>query len=148
MKSVLTAAVAMSVLLSPAAFAQSTDSTLKPLDPAAVSLLTGGPAPAPSPTYQAAPARAPMSTMLPSGSRLSTALERFVRERGWDLRWQIEEDYMLDANLPIPSGDVIEAVTWVVNTYQSQGGMPGVVPRFARSNQIVVVEKMDVRGSL
>lgn len=87
------------------------------------------------------------SSMLPAGTRLSVALDRFVRERGWDLRWQIDEDYVLDANLPIPTADLIESVTWVVHAYQSQGGMYGVVPRFARSNRVVVIEKMDVRDN-
>lgn len=145
MKSVFAAATLAGALLTTPAFAQSTGE-LKPLDSAAASILAGGGMPAPVMQQQVAPRV--MSTMLPSGSRLSTALERFVRERGWDIRWQIEEDYILDANLPIPTSDVIEAVTWVVNTYQSQGGMPGVVPRFARSNKVVVIEKMDVRESL
>lgn len=88
-----------------------------------------------------------LSSALPPGQNLSEALERYVRERGWSLRWNIGEDYVLDASLPIPSSDLIEGVTWVVNTYQSQGGMLGVVPRFARSNRVVVIEKMDVRDS-
>lgn len=87
----------------------------------------------------------PATTSLPAGDRLSTALERYVRERGWDIRWKIDEDYVLDASLPIPTNDLIEAVTWVVHTYQSQGGMMGVVPRFARTNRVIVIEKMNVR---
>lgn len=106
---------------------------------------------APMPTqtasgYTAQPVAA-RSSFLPAGTRLSVALDRFVRERGWDLRWQIAEDYVLDVNLPIPAADLIESVTWVVQTYQSQGGMYGVVPRFARSNRVVVIEKMDVRDN-
>ncbi len=88
-----------------------------------------------------------LSSALQPGQNLSEALERYVRERGWSLRWNIGEDYVLDASLPIPSTDLIESVTWVVNTYQSQGGMLGVVPRFARSNRVVVIEKMDVRDN-
>lgn len=88
-----------------------------------------------------------LSSALQPGQNLSEALERYVRDRGWSLRWNIGEDYALDASLPIPSSDLIEGVTWVVNTYQSQGGMLGVVPRFARSNRVVVIEKMDVRDN-
>jgi len=124
---------------------------LVPLDSAGVTLLQSGGVTAAPAQDVAVPQRMtqmPMSTGLPSGSRLSVALERFIRERGWDIRWNIDEDYVLDAQLPIPTSDVIEAVTWVVHTYQSQGGMPGVVPRFARANKIVVIEKMDVRESL
>ncbi len=111
-------------------------------------------APVPSPAVAAAPvattpAAVPpprwQTTTIPAGSRLSDALETFVRTRGWSMRWLIEEDYMLDADLPIPATDVIEAVTWVVQTYQRQGGMRGVVPRFARGNQVVAIQKMDVR---
>lgn len=93
---------------------------------------------APAPTVSAI-------TTIPAGSRLSDALEVFINSRGWSLRWLIDEDYMLDADLPIPGTDVIDAVTWVVQTYQRQGGMRGVVPRFARGNRVVAIEKMDVR---
>lgn len=144
MKSVFAAAVGALALLALPAQAQE----LKPLDSAAATLLQSGGVSASQEFQQQRPMQMALSTSLPSGSRLSTALERFIRERGWDIRWNIEEDYILDANLPIPTSDVIEAVTWVVHTYQSQGGMPGVVPRFARTNKIVVIEKMDVRESL
>lgn len=144
MKSVFAAAVVAISLLSLPARAQE----LKPLDSAAATLLQSGGTPAPQEFQQMQRPQLAQSTSLPSGTRLSVALERFIRERGWDVRWNIEEDYILDANLPIPTTDVIEAVTWVVHTYQSQGGLPGVVPRFARTNKIVVIEKMDVRESL
>lgn len=137
-------------LLVPVLSAQAQE--LKPLDSAAATLLQSGgvPTPAalqPQPQLQRSAPLA-MTSSLPSGSRLSVAMERFVRERGWDIRWNIDEDYVLDAQLPIPTSDVLEAVTWIVHTYQSQGGMPGVVPRFARANKVVVIEKMDVRDSL
>lgn len=83
--------------------------------------------------------------VLSAGTNLSAALEEYVNRRGWQLRWLIEEDYMLDVDLPLKGGDFIEAVTNVVRTYQAQGGMEGVVPRFARGNNVVVIEKMDVR---
>ncbi|MCU1136907.1 MULTISPECIES: toxin co-regulated pilus biosynthesis Q family protein [Stenotrophomonas] len=184
-------AMTLLVLACAASMPAMAQSTLRPMDASAASLLTGD-APAqsgpntppprtlapmqsldpqatvstnsPATIASAVPAQlAPMSSldqgtsfsapltarssMLPAGSRLSVALERYVRERGWDLRWQIDEDYVLDANLPIPAADLIESVTWVVHAYQSQGGMYGVVPRFARSNRVVVIEKMDVRDN-
>lgn len=184
-------AMTLLVLACAASMPAMAQSTLRPMDASAASLLTGiapeqsGPITPPPRTLapmqslgpqatvstsssetiaSAVPAQlAPMSSldqgtnfsaplttrssMLPAGSRLSVALERYVRERGWDLRWQIDEDYVLDANLPIPAADLIESVTWVVHAYQSQGGMYGVVPRFARSNRVVVIEKMDVRDN-
>lgn len=85
------------------------------------------------------------SQILKAGENLSTALEKYVAQRGWRMRWNIDEDYALDVDLPLPAGDVIEAVTWVVRTYQSQGGMEGVVPRFAKGNNVVVLETMNVR---
>lgn len=86
-------------------------------------------------------------TTIPAGTRLSEGLELFVSSRGWSLRWLIEEDYMLDADLPIPGTNVIDAVTWVVQTYQRQGGMRGVVPMFARGNRVVAIQNMDVRDN-
>ena len=85
------------------------------------------------------------SGTLSAGSRLSVALEQYLRQRGWELRWLIDEDYVLDVDFPVPATELIEGVTWVVHSYQSQGGMRGVVPRFARGNKVVVIEKMDVR---
>lgn len=120
---------------------------LAPMQPSALQQFGAPvqPARAQAPASYAAPP-AQQQSVLPAGSRLSQALEAYVRERGWQLRWLIDEDYVLDAVLPIPAGsDPIHGVTWVVNTYQSQGGMLGVVPRFARGNQVVVIEKMDVR---
>ncbi|OGU24398.1 MAG: hypothetical protein A2580_08650 [Hydrogenophilales bacterium RIFOXYD1_FULL_62_11] len=147
-------------IAAPAALAQ--QSTLRPLDPATANLVnpaSRAPAIEPSPResvqqlqgqlgpQRQAPAPLPATAVLPAGSRLSTALERYVRDRGWALRWNIEEDYVLDVNLPIPTSELIDGVTWVVHAYQSQGGMLGVVPRFARGNNVVVIEKMDVRES-
>lgn len=85
---------------------------------------------------------------IPAGMRLSEGLEAFVSTRGWTLRWRIEDDYMLDAELPIPGMDVIDAITWVVQIYQRQGGLRGAVPRFQTANRVAVIEKMDVRDAL
>lgn len=83
---------------------------------------------------------------LPAGSRLSEALNSYVATHEWQLRWLIEEDYVLDVDVPIPPMDLVDGVTFVVNAYQAQGGMRGVVPRFARGNRVVVIESMDVRA--
>lgn len=85
--------------------------------------------------------------ILAKGLRLSEALHQYAGARGWDLRWLIEEDYIIDVDVPIPAVDVIDGVTWVVQAYQSQGGLRGVTPRFARGNSVAVIEKMDVRES-
>lgn len=83
---------------------------------------------------------------LRAGENLSAELERYVRARGWSMRWNTGDDYIIDVPIAMPRGDVIEAVTWLVRTYQAQGGMEGVVPRFAKGNKVVVIEQMDVRG--
>ncbi|WP_232141113.1 TcpQ domain-containing protein [Luteimonas sp. MHLX1A] len=85
------------------------------------------------------------ATSIPAGVRLSEGLERFVMSRGWTLRWLIDEDYMLDSELPIPAMDLIEAVTWVVQTYQRRGGMQSAVPHFHKGNNVVAIQPMDVR---
>jgi len=92
-----------------------------------------------------APQQPKKITTIPAGTRLSAAMEAFVKSHGWSIRWLIDEDYMLDADLPVPGDDVIEGVTFVVQTYQKQGGMQGVVPLFAKGNQVVAIQKMDVR---
>lgn len=83
--------------------------------------------------------------VLRAGTPLSEALKGYVERRGWQLRWLIDADYVLDVDLPIPSMEMIDGVTWVVRAYQAQGGMQGVVPRFAKGNNVVVIEQMDVR---
>lgn len=85
------------------------------------------------------------SELLRAGGTLSEALTQYADRKGWTLRWQLEDDYMLDVDVPIPPMDLIDGVTYVVRAYQAQGGLIGVVPRFARSNKVVVIEKMNVR---
>lgn len=89
----------------------------------------------------------PSADVLPAGRRLSEALQGYVVTRGWQLRWMVEEDYVIDVEIPIPAMDVIDGVTFVVQTYQAHGGLQGAVPRFARSNSVVVIEKMGVRDA-
>jgi hypothetical protein len=123
---------------------------------AASTTVTSSPLPTAAPSAQpdaaeageptaAAPKPKKSITTIPAGTRLSTGLEAFVKSHGWSIRWLIDEDYMLDADLPVPADDVIEGVTFVVQTYQKQGGMQGVVPLFAKGNQVVAIQKMDVR---
>lgn len=90
---------------------------------------------------------APKPRVLRAGRNLSDALSEYVQASGWQLRWRIEEDYVLDVDFPMPDTDLIEAVSYVVRAYQAQGGMQGVAPRFAKANRVVVIEPMDVRES-
>ena len=94
-----------------------------------------------------APAPSPMHTaeVLRAGTTLAEALADYAQRKGWTLKWQLDDDYMLDVDLPIPPMDVIDGMTYVVRAYQAQGGLQGVVPRFARAINVVVVEKMRVR---
>jgi len=85
--------------------------------------------------------------VLPAGESLSAALEQYAEQQGWTLRWNIEDDYVLDVDLPLPADSIVNTITWVVNTYQSQGGLAGVAPRFAQGNKVVVIEHMNVRES-
>lgn len=85
------------------------------------------------------------SEILRAGGTLSEALTQYAERKGWTMRWQLDDDYMLDVDVPIPPMDLIDGVTYVVRAYQAQGGLIGVVPRFARSNKVVVIEKMNVR---
>jgi len=85
--------------------------------------------------------------VLPAGEALSVALEQYAEQQGWKLRWNIDEDYVLDVDLPLPADGIVNTITWVVNTYQSQGGLAGVAPRFAQGNNVVVIEHMNVRES-
>lgn len=83
--------------------------------------------------------------VLRAGGTLSEALSDYAERKGWSLRWQLDDDYMLDVDVPIPPMSLVDGMTYVVRAYQSQGGLIGVVPRFARSNKVVVIEKMNVR---
>jgi len=85
------------------------------------------------------------SHILPAGTRLSEALAAYVEQRDWSMRWMLEDDYVLDVDVPVPPLDVIDGVTWVVTAYQAQGGLRGVTPRFATPNRVVVIEAMNVR---
>jgi hypothetical protein len=108
-------------------------------------ILLASPDEAPAPAVPEEPDRVRKPGLLPKGKRLSEALAAYVEERGWTLRWNAPDDYVLDVEVPVPAFDLIDGVTWVVEAYQAQGGLPGVVPRFARGNRVVVIEPMQVR---
>lgn len=82
---------------------------------------------------------------LTSGKMLSAALADALESRGWQLRWNIEDDYLIDVDIPVPSKSVQGMIEYVFTTYQSQGGLMGSMPRFASANRVVVVEPMKVR---
>lgn len=82
----------------------------------------------------------PASYTLPAHTLLSKALAKYVAAKGWSLKWDIQDDYMLDAPFPIPgSDDVIAGVSYVVGAYKQQGGMLGATALFARPNHVVAI---------
>lgn len=84
--------------------------------------------------------------VLRAGSSLSSALDAYAKSKGWSLRWNVRDDYMLDADVTIPPMTIEQGITWVVRAYQAQGGLLGVQPRFARPNHVAVIEPMTVRA--
>lgn len=83
--------------------------------------------------------------VIPSGTMLSQGLTNYVKRFGWSMRWNVKDDYMLDAPLPIPAGSVSKGVTFVVHTYQMQGGLLGDTPLFAKPNRVVVIQPAAIR---
>lgn len=91
----------------------------------------------------AAPAPAgPQPAVLKGGERLSEALEKYAKAHGWDMRWLIDQDFMLDMDLPIPALDVVDGIAYVIRAYQAKGGMSGVTPKFYKGNRVVAIEAM------
>lgn len=90
----------------------------------------------------------PPPAVLRAGELLSEGLSRIATERGWSMRWNIPQDYVVDVQIPLPNeSDLIPLITWVIRAYQAQGALEGVVPRFARGNRVVSIEPMTVRDS-
>ena len=56
------------------------------------------------------------------------------------MRWRIEDDFLIDTDIPVPKGDVVEGVLHIVRAYQAAGAMQTVRPRFAAPNRVVVIE--------
>lgn len=79
---------------------------------------------------------------LPAGQKLSEALADYVKAHDWDLKWMIDHDYYIEAPIPM-NEDFFGAIYDLVKTYQAQGGMQGVIPRFAASNRVVSIEYLD-----
>jgi hypothetical protein len=79
---------------------------------------------------------------LPAGTKLSAALADYVKAHDWDLKWRIDHDYYIEVPIPM-SEDFFTAIYDLVKTYQAQGGMQGVIPRFAASNRVVSIEYLD-----
>lgn len=82
---------------------------------------------------------APKTFTIAAGRRLSDGLAEYARENGWELKWQIRQDYVLDAPLPIPSGSFKDGLTYVLRSYQSQGGLHNVTSSLAEPNHVAVV---------
>ncbi|MBT9165436.1 MAG: hypothetical protein DDT25_00081 [Chloroflexi bacterium] len=78
--------------------------------------------------------------VLLGGMRLSEALSKYVESHGWSLRWRIDDDFIIDTDIPVPPSNVIDGVTNVIRAYQSAGAMISVRPRFANPNRVVVIE--------
>lgn len=82
---------------------------------------------------------------LESGKFLSAALAAYAEQEGWKVRWLIPNDYMLDVDVLLPKRSFQENVVWLVETYQMQGGLLGIRPRFT-SNRVFVMEPMRPDG--
>jgi len=82
------------------------------------------------------------SLTLPAGQKLSEALADYVKAHDWNLKWRIDHDYYIEAPIPM-SEDFFGAIYDMVKTYQAQGGMQGVIPRFAAANRVVSIEYLD-----
>lgn len=121
---------------------------LRPAAPQGASMLpdlglaSADPIPVPMPGVIDAKDQGPghRTHVLPGGRKLSQALSEYVALHGWTLRWRIEDDFLIDTDIPIPPGDVIDGVLHVVRAYQSAGAMRTVRPRFAEPNRVVVIE--------
>lgn len=84
---------------------------------------------------------------IPAGTLLSTGLASFVKSFGWTLKWNVTSDYMLDEPLPIPAGSIIDGVNYVMRAYQSQGGLLGVRPVYAKPNKVVSVQPAEIEDN-
>lgn len=73
-----------------------------------------------------------------AGEHLSAGLTQYARTFGWSMRWQLAKDYILDAPLPIPAMSLKDGLRYVLQTYQSQGGLHGATFSLAEPNHIVV----------
>lgn len=94
------------------------------------------------PLPQTTPAQ-PVGYTLPAGAILSHALATYVKSQGWTLRWNLSQDYVLDAPFPIPAGDsVVEGVRYVLRAYKAQGGLLDAAPHFWDANHVVEIQPM------
>lgn len=93
-----------------------------------------------SATPVASPAPAAPAYTLKAHMLLSRALAEYVKHEGWTLKWNVADDYMLDAPFPIPAGDnVISGVSYVIDAYKEQGGLLGATALFAKPNHVVAI---------
>ncbi|ADC73314.1 hypothetical protein TK90_2829 (plasmid) [Thioalkalivibrio sp. K90mix] len=84
--------------------------------------------------------------VLRAGTMLSESLRRYVQAQGWNsMRWNVQHDYYIEDDIPM-HGDMQSAIVGLVRSYQAQGGLMGVSPRFAESNRVVVFEQTDMSG--
>lgn len=100
----------------------------------------GGAFDAPVPPRGAPAAVASSTYVIPAGTMLSDGLAQYVKRFGWSMRWNVPEDYRLDAALPIPMDTVTDGVGYVMRAYQAQGGLVNDVSVFSTPNKVVVIK--------
>lgn len=87
----------------------------------------------------------PYTFTLRAGHMLKPELARWARAAGWRVgNWPAmyaREDYAIKADASF-QGPFMHAVTALVRAYQEQGGLAGIVPRFATSNHVVSFDLM------
>lgn len=65
-------------------------------------------------------------TVLPANLPLSKALVRFGQANGWNIEWQLPEDYALEADMRLPGKGVIADVQFLIRTFQGRHALQGV----------------------
>lgn len=94
---------------------------------------------APVPKHELTPMPAPSKAYtIPVGRRLSDGLADYAKTFGWQLRWQVSQDYVLDAPLPIPDLSLKDGLKYVLRAYQAQGGLLNVAFVLAEPNRVAV----------
>lgn len=74
-----------------------------------------------------------------AGQRLSASLAEYAETFDWTLRWETATDYPVDASFSIPAMTLADAMEFIFDTYQSQGGLTRDTYTLAVPNRIVVV---------
>lgn len=85
--------------------------------------------------------------IIPQGTHLSDGIALYAAHYGWQTSWELPIDYVLSADLPVPTTSLRDGLDYILRAYRSQGGLlHATIVLAAPNHQVVVRPTVAARG--